>query len=202
MTTKFDIITQASLALDGNPVSSFRDNTREVEVFQPIYERVKRSELGGHLWNFNTFTEKLAREAATPTDGRWRYQYVPPTNLLRIVNVQDTNGQAVPYQFETGRIFSNYEELFAKYQRNIDESDFPSFFTDVLIARLALEAAQPLTGEAGVYNRARDKYETVRRRARSQDTKENPAPTVLNTQSTWLAAHYGGSRRYGFRNET
>lgn len=199
MATKFDIITQASISLDGNAVSSFRDDTREVEVFQPIYDRVKRSELSSYLWNFNTFTEKLAREAVTPTDGRWRYQYLPPTNLLRIVNVQDANGFPAPYQFETGRIFSNHEELFAKYQRNIDESDLPVFFIDVLVARLAFEAAQPLTGEARVVDRTFQKYNVMLRRARNVDTKENPAPTVIDRQSTWLSAHFGGSRRYGFR---
>ena len=199
MATKFDIITQASISLDGNAVSSFRDDTREVEVFQPIYDRVKRSELSGYLWNFNTFTEKLAREAVTPTDGRWRFQYTPPTNLLRIVNVQDGDGFPVPYQFETGRIFANHEELFAKYQRNIDESDLPVFFLDVLVSRLAFEAAQPLTGEARVVDRTFQKYNVMLRRARNLDTKENPAPTVIDRQSTWLSAHFGGSRRYGFR---
>lgn len=199
MATKFDIITQASIAIDGNAVSSFRDDTREVEVFQPIYEQVKRSELSGYLWNFNTFTEKLAREAATPVDGRWRYQYMPPTNLLRIVNIQDGNGFPVPYQFEQGRIYSNHEDLFAKYQRNIEETDLPAFFVDVLVARLAFEAAQPLTGEAGVVNRMFQKYNVMQRRARNLDTTENPAPTVIDRQSTWLSAHFGGSRRYGYR---
>ena len=197
--TKFDLITQASVGLDANPVSSFNDGSREVEVFQPIYDQVRQSELSGYLWNFNTFTEKLARENVTPVDGRWSYAYLPPTNILRLVNVFDSGGTQVPYQREQGRIFANADEAFAKYQRDISEADMPAFFRDVLISRLAAEASEPLVGERRVIERAWAKYDRILQRAQGQDTKENRAPRLIGDQSPWFRAHYAGRRHRGFR---
>ena len=198
--TMFDLITQASVSLDANPVSSFNVVSREVEVFEPIYDQAKESELSSYLWNFNTYTEKLARENVTPVDGRWEFAYLPPTNILHLVNVFDSGGDAIAYQYEQGRIFTNSDEAFAKFQRNISEPDMPSYFRDVLVARLAVEAAEPLVGETAVIRRALEKYERVTKRAQRQDTKENRARPLIGNQSRWLRAHYGGSRLHrGFR---
>ena len=198
--TKFDLITQASISLDSNPVSSFSDGSRGAEVFQPIYDQAKDSELSSYIWNFNTYTEKLAQENVTPVDGRWDFAYLPPSNILHLVNVFDSSGDAIAYQYEQGRIFTNSDEAFAKFQRNTSESDMPVYFRDVLIARLAAEAAESLVGETAVVRRAWEKYERVTTRAKRQDAKENRARPLIGNQSPWLRAHYGGSRLYrGFR---
>lgn len=194
MTTQFDIITQASIQLDANAVSSFSDQTREVEVFQPIYEQLKKSELGGYEWNFNTFTEPLTLEAVTPVDGRWNYQHLEPSNMMRLVSVFDSEGIAMAYIHEQQRIFTNLEDPYAKFQRNLTESNYPPYFIDLLVARLIWAAAEPLSGDAGVVNRAKVDYKDIRKFAKSMDTKQNPARPFIRNQSRYLAAFYGGTR--------
>ena len=196
--TKYDLISQASISLDANPVSSFNDGSREAEVFQPIYDQAKESELSSYLWNFNSFTEKLAQENVTPVDGRWKFAYLPPTNILHLVNVFDSAGDPIAYQYEQGRIFTNSDEAYAKFQRNISEADMPVFFRDVLVARLAAEAAEPLVGEAAVVRRALEKYERVTRQAKRQDAKENRPKPLIRNQSSLLRAHFGGARNHRF----
>ena len=194
MVTQFDIITQASIKLDANAVSSFDDVTREVEVFQPIYDQVKKSELGSYEWNFNTYIEPLTREVATPVNKAWLYQHLEPSNMMRLVTVFDEEGIAMAYLHETQRIFTNLEDPFAKFQRNLTESDYPPFFIDLLVARLVAEAAEPLSGDTGVINRAEAKYERVRKFAKAMDSKQNPSRPFIRNQSRYLAAFYGGTR--------
>lgn len=199
MATEFDLITRASIRLDANAVSSFADGTREVEVFEPLYAPAVKSELASYTWNFNTFTEKLSQEVGTPVDGAWDFIWLEPSDMLKLNDVMDDAGTSMAYIHEQGRIFTNLENAFAKYQRNIDEADFPIFFQDLIVARLMMEAAEALNGDAGVVTRAENNYPRVRRWAKRIDGQENQARPLIHTQSPWLRAQFGGSSSRRFK---
>ena len=142
----------------------------------------------------NTFIEPLTLEAVEPTNKAWQYQHLEPSNMMRLVTVFDEEGIAMAWLHETQRIFTNLEDPFAKFQRNVVESNFPPFFIDLLVARLVAEAAEPLSGDTGVINRAEKKYDKVRKFAKAQDSRQNPSRPFLRNQSRYLAAFYGGTR--------
>lgn len=200
MTTKFDICTRASLGLDRAEVQSFTDGTRESQLFGAFYEPLKKAELESYPWNFNRIVEKLSLEVGTPTDGRWQYRHLLPADLLSLQDVIDNSGHGVDYEMAKGRIFTNEKEVYAKFQRNITVvDDMPSFFQDLLVARLMNDLAEPLTGEANVIERAKANYLDFLRKARKVDTRENPTRSLIGEQSPWYGAHFG---RGGFYSTT
>ena len=192
MATKFELCTRAAIKLDANAVQSFNEQTREAEVFGNLYAGIKESELSNHHWNFNIAFVQLSREANTPTDVRWDYSYLPPANLLRYVTILDDQGNQVAYEDRSGRVFSDSATAFAKYARDIDETDFPAYFQDALVARLAAEASEALSGDNSVIERAWNEYANKRKNAARIDAQNNPPIRLLNRfNSPWTAAREG-----------
>lgn len=190
--TKFDIISRAMVGLDAEEVESFDgEESKEKKVSAILYDGIRDAELSNYQWNFNQYTTELARSLDEPAED-WTYEFAPPSDWLRTVNVTDESGHNVEYQDAGGRILSDSERVLLVYQARVSESSFPSYFVDAFVARCKAEFAEPITGEGNVIDRAWREYELKVRQARRIDAQQNPPGLLLNpANSTWLAARHG-----------
>jgi hypothetical protein len=184
----------AFLSIDAAPIQSFSGSTDEEIWAANMYEQVRKSELSSHYWNFNIAYSTLSRTVNTPTDAGWDYEFLPPNDVLRYVQMLDSNGTQIDYEDARGRVYSNSDTLIAKYQRDLSESDFPPYFIDALVARIAAEASETLSGEDRMVERMWGLYNTKHRKARRIDARNNPSrPFITDRNSTLIRNRFGGS---------
>tara|TARA_R100001443_G_C3348602_1_gene176292 strand:+ start:688 stop:1296 length:609 start_codon:yes stop_codon:yes gene_type:complete len=192
-TTKFTIATQALLKIGGNPISSFAGTDRESIVVSNMYDDTKKSLLFYTFWNFATQKTTLSALVETITDASYKYVYQLPGDYIRVKGIFDSSGvKQTDFSVEKNKIYANISPLNLEYIQLKDESDFPPFFTEVLIAKLAYEICEAVTGVGTLMDRLAQDYERKLKTAKTVDGQENP-PLSLIDEGRLLRARSGSS---------
>tara|TARA_R100001443_G_scaffold20616_1_gene32669 strand:+ start:1926 stop:2531 length:606 start_codon:yes stop_codon:yes gene_type:complete len=180
-TTKFTIATQSLLKIGGNPISSFAGNDRESIVVSNMYDDTKKSLLYYTFWNFATQKATVSALVETITDASYKYVYQLPGDYIRVKGIFDASGtKHTDYSIEKNKVYANISPLNIEYIQNKDESEFPPFFTEVLIAKLAFEICEAVTGVGTLQDRLAQDYERKLKTAKTVDGQENPPRTLLD----------------------
>lgn len=109
----------------------------------------------------------------------WTYQYLLPTDFLRLRSVYEndmTDHPATRFEIEGRRLLTHYETVSLKYIKKItDPKLFEELFRQVLILRLALTLCYPLAGTDAVRMRQelREELLQIEARARTVAMQEN-----------------------------
>lgn len=142
------LCSRALVKLGANSISSFTDeDSAESEVAGDLYPSVRDGVLSAHPWNFASGQVTLARLVATPV-ADYRHAYQLPPDFLRALsagNGADERGRGIIYRISEQRLHTDAEAVVLSYVFRPDESTFPPFFDQALIARLAAEFCIPLT---------------------------------------------------------
>ena len=174
-TTKFTIATQALLKIGGNPISSFDGNDRESIVVSNMYDDTKKSLLYYTFWNFATQKTTVSALVETITDASYKYVYQLPGDYIRVKGIFDQHGtRHTDFSVEKNKVYANISPLNLEYIQNKSETEFPPFFTEVLIAKLAYEICEAVTGVGTLQERLAQDYERKLRTAKTVDGQENP----------------------------
>lgn len=180
-TTKFTISTQALLKVGGTPITSFDGTDRQSIVCSNMYEDTKKSLLFYTFWNFATQKTELAALAETPVDKTYKFAYQLPGDYIRIKGIFNSNGQkSEDYSVEKNKIFANFTPINLEYIQEKVEADFPPYFTEVLIAKLAYEICEAVTGVGTLQDRLVRDYESKLKQARVVDGQENPPRSIID----------------------
>ncbi|WP_374381940.1 hypothetical protein [Dongia sp.] len=192
MSTQFQIISAAMLAIDGNAVQSYTDGSREAAVAEATYDTLKKTFLSSSNWNCVVGFWQLSREVAAPDNKLWSYQFLPPPEWLSYIDIVDANGRSLDYASEGGKILCNSDTVVAKYRKNLSEGDFPAWLELAFIYFLAVHWANPISGDENVLAVALGHADRTSKIAKLEDGRNNP-PFVLiqGANSPWLAAHRG-----------
>jgi hypothetical protein len=194
ISSPFDIISYATRKLGGQTVQSFLDDTEEARVSAQIYEIARDQELESYPWNFTTQTIELNRLVDPPVDPNWSFQYTLPVNLTRVLYAMDASGVPRKWRLESNRILSNEQRVLLKYQGVVPESEFPTYFANLLASRMFYELAEPLIGDAGTISRAFQEYTLMQRKARQIDAQQNLNEPLINARtSPWNRSRLTGS---------
>lgn len=183
---KFTICSAALLQLDKEPIQSFDDGRKEAEVAGTIYPIVKRTVLSRYTWTFNTTVAELSRELQVPTDGNHQYQFLLPSDYIRLIRFQDESGEPVSADIYQGRAFRDNSRLFARYQRDIDENDIPPYAISLLIVTCKVEFCEPLNGETAAYTRAETERVGKFAAAKFADCMAKGPRTFIGAQAPWI----------------
>lgn len=190
--TKFDYITRATTKLGAEKVNSFDDQTVEANVAQQLYEPTVQAEMSVGYWNCCRKTFELSRDVAAPNDPNYQYQFQLPADYLQIEKAINDAGVAVAYQIEGSKLLSNSPRVFLQYMVRIEESTWPVYLQDVIVARLTWQFAEPLNGEGATIARALNEYERARRDARRIDAQQTPPQTIINNgTAVWVQSREG-----------
>jgi hypothetical protein len=181
MATKFTIASQALLKVGGTPITTFDGTDRQSVVCSNMYDDTKKSLLYYTFWNFATQKSQLAQLSETITDASYKYVYQLPGDTIRVKGIFDNSGHtSADFSVEKNRIYTNIDPLNVEYIQEKDESDFPPFFVEVLIAKLAFEICEAVTGVGTLQDRLSKDYERKLQVAKTVDGQENPPSSIVD----------------------
>jgi len=136
---------RALLKIGASSITSFDDGTAEAEIAGNLYETVRDGLLSSHPWHFATAQATLPRLVVEPV-ADYSYAYQLPSDFLRALSAGPTGrGRGLNYRIAESRLHSDSTQLVLTYVFRPDESAYPPFFDQALIARLAAEFCIPLT---------------------------------------------------------
>lgn len=199
--TKFDICSQALTKVGADTITSFSDGTHESNVCSVMYDTIKKSLLYYTFWNFAIDKQQLNKLSETPTDKKFSSAHSLPGDVIRIKAVIDQNGLPnYTYRKEGQKIFSSLDTVILEYVQNMDETNMPSFFVEALVAKIATEINEAITGNGALTNRLANDFQQKLRASRIADGQENPPQNIVPA-GRLIEAHLMGSESDRFRHE-
>ena len=139
------LCSKALIKLGAQPIVSFYENTAEAQVALQLYEQTRDALLSSYPWRFATSQVRLNRLNNTPT-ADYTYSYQLPNDFLRALSAgTGKQGRGLNYRIVKRTLQCNAPEVILTYIYNPTEENFPPFFDQVLISRLAAEFCLPLT---------------------------------------------------------
>ncbi len=137
-----DIVNSALVKIGATPIQGFQDNCAEAIVAKDLYEQVKDTVLSMYPWSFATKRISLAKLYIQNSENGNGGQntFVLPQDSLRVLSVN-----ARTYAIEGNKLTSPNNQITISYIYKTLEGNFPAFFANVLISRLAAEFCLPLT---------------------------------------------------------
>lgn len=147
--TAIEICSTALVKLGASPIASFAEGTAESEIAARLYPITRDGLLAAYPWSFTIAQTALGAETAAPA-ADYAYSYALPADCLRVLSAGiGKAGRGLDYRVQGSKLLADAQSLTLTYQRTVPESQFPAFFTAVLIARLAAELCLPLTEGTG-----------------------------------------------------
>jgi len=138
------LCSRALLKTGCRSITSFDEGTAEAEVAGNLYESIRDALLSAHPWSFATAQVTLPRLDAEPL-ADYAYAYQLPADFLRALSAGAGRGRGLDYRIQERRLHTSSSEVVLSYIFGPAESEFPPFFDQTLIARLAAEFCIPLT---------------------------------------------------------
>ena len=177
MATEVSICTAALQLLGDAPISSLTDGTKRANLVNNIWATTRDDVLRCHPWNCLVTRVALAPLVAAPVGTQWGYQFTRPGDFLRLLAVTDADGLAQDYAFEANRILADTDTIYLHYLARKDTSEWDSNLVNVMIRRMQLELAYPITKSTSLRDALRQEYHAkgigVLAQAKSVDGQEN-----------------------------
>ncbi len=167
------LCSRALLKLGARPIAGFDDGTAEAEVAVNLFPSIRDALLSAHRWSFATAQVRLPQLEEPPVADFDR-AYQLPADFLRALSAgSGSRGRGLVYRIIDSRLHTSSGDAYLTYIFRPAETDFPPFFDQLLIARLAAEFCIPLTEST---SRAEMLYriaESEFRRARLIDAQQD-----------------------------
>ncbi len=165
---------RALIRIGAKPITGFTDATAESEIAGALYAPVRDALLSAYAWGFASGQIALTQLSTTPI-ADYDYAYGLPNDYLRALSAgSGAKGRGLNYRIARGALHTNASEVILTYIFRPDESEFPPYFDQALIARLSAEFTIPITestSRAEAHFRIADKeYKTARQIDAQQDT--------------------------------
>lgn len=166
------LCSRALLKIGAKTIASFDEGTVEAEVAANLFPSVRDGLLSAHPWSFATGQATLAKLAARPV-ADYAFAYQLPADFLRVLSAGVIGrGRGIVYRIAERKLHTDADGVVLTYIFRPDESEFPPYFNQALIARLSAEFAIPVTESTSrsesLYSRAEDEF----RRAKMIDSQQ------------------------------
>jgi hypothetical protein len=143
--SQVQITSAALIKIGAAPIQSFTDDTAEAEIANNLYTIVRDGILSSHPWSFATKQVALARLETDPI-ADYDASFQLPSDFLRALSAGvGSRGQGIDYRITADKLHANADEINLTYIYIPNESEFPPFFEQALIAKLAADFCIPLT---------------------------------------------------------
>lgn len=174
------LCSRALLRLGAATIASFDEGTAESEVAANLYPPLRDAVLSSHPWSFATAQAALPRLAAEPLADYGR-AFQLPADFLRVLSAgPGGRGHGLSYRIHENRLLCNSDEAVLTYVFRPDETGFPPFFDQMLIARLTAEFCIPITESTTraqfLFRLAEDEF----RRAKLIDGQQHTPPAITD----------------------
>lgn len=196
MATEVSIVSNASLRLGGEPISSFDEadlsgsNIERSRLASNLWPTVRRSILRAHPWNVATARVLLSPDATAPAFG-YSARFLRPIDWLRTLGVGNDTRDRIPYRTE-GRYYLANESAFPLTYifDNKDPETYDASLVEAMELGVALALAYPFTKSASMRESIAAELRESLRSARANDGMDDPAETFGD--SILLASRLSG----------
>lgn len=150
MTTAIEICTNALVRLGASPIQSFDEGSDIATACELIYNQKKKYALNVYPWRFSMKFAQLSRLTAAP-DAQWTYQFALPADRIQDgpagVFTSSSVGAAPIQAFNLvgKRLMTDEPTIYIKYQYDVDEADFPPYFTELMVGVMMVELCYLVT---------------------------------------------------------
>jgi hypothetical protein len=143
MATVIEICNSALITLGASPIQSFNDGSTNASMCDIKYPIARQSCLRIHPWNFATKRSEALSADVTKPRFRYDFAYTLPSDCLRVLRVYGVDD----YKVEGRKILTNDKNIQLKYiYDNTDSQAWDALFTDMIIAKIALELSYAIPG--------------------------------------------------------
>ncbi len=171
--TAISLCNRALVKLGATAIGGFADGTAEAETAAALYEPTRDGLLAANPWNFATNQATLPRLIDKPV-ADYDYSFQLPTDFLRALSVGGpSRGRGLEYRISRQTIQASSEAVVLTYVFRPPEEEFPIFFAQSLVARLAAEFCLPLTENASRAAFLNQLADQEFRRARQTDGQQD-----------------------------
>jgi len=130
--------------------------------------------LSAYGWSFATTQNALTQLAQAP-EADYAYAFGLPNDFLRALSAgSNSKSRGVNFRIVSGALHTNVSAVTLNYIALVDESTFPPYFAQALVARLAAEFCIPVTENTSraetLYRLAEREYEQARQIDAQQDS--------------------------------
>lgn len=165
---------RALIRIGAAPITSFADGTAESEIAGALFGPVRDALLSAYAWSFATGQVELS-QLGTPPLADFDHGYQLPTDFLRALSAgTGVKGRGLNYRIARGALHANADQVILTYVFRPEEQEFPPYFDQALIARLAAEFTIPVTESTSraeaLFRLAEQEYERARQIDAQQDT--------------------------------
>tara|TARA_R110000824_G_scaffold20858_3_gene78198 strand:- start:27 stop:602 length:576 start_codon:yes stop_codon:yes gene_type:complete len=187
-----DAVSICNLALQqvgAKAISALTEDSTAGRACNRVYEQARDSELRAHPWSFARSRVQVAADSTDPAFG-YAKRYALPTDCLRVLPTNGTNATQDQGDFQIEDRFvltdttSPIDLVYLK--RVTDENTFDVLFTELLVARIAMDISEKVTQSNSKKDAAERHYRTVQREARRVNAFERPPQTL--PVDTWVNA--------------
>lgn len=166
------LCSRALVKIGASAIADFDDGTAEAAVAAALYDTARDALLSAHVWNFAVRLARLPRLADAPV-ADYAHAFQLPADHLRAVSAGTGRGRGLNYQIRERALCADATDVTLTYVARVGEADFPAFFVQALLARLAAEFCLPLTENASRADVLQKLAESEFRRARMIDGQQD-----------------------------
>jgi len=168
------LCSRALIRIGALPITSFEDGTAESEIAGAMFTPVRDALLSAYAWSFASGQAELTQLDTAPI-ADYTYAYQLPNDFLRALSAgTGTRGRGLNYRIARGALHTNASAVVLTYVFRPEEEEFPPYFDQALIAKLAAEFTIPITESTSraeaMFNLAEREFERARQIDAQQDT--------------------------------
>lgn len=183
MASEITIINEALTKLGEQAILTRTEDSRPARTANRTFDSIRDTMLRQHPWNFAIKRTTIAANSTAP-DWGYAVSYNLPPDFLRLLSIN--NPSELPYCIEGTKILTDISgTLSIRYVSRITDIDSMTFaFREALVARLAMEWAEPLSGTTTLWQQMAEMYKDKLRVAKVDDAQENWPEKIIS--STWI----------------
>ncbi|MGH1398524.1 MAG: hypothetical protein ACRBCT_04845 [Alphaproteobacteria bacterium] len=168
------LCSRALIRIGASPITSFTDGSAQSEIAGALYEPVRDALLSAYRWSFATGQVALTK-LETPPVADYANAFALPNDFLVAISAgSGARGRGLNYRISRGALHCNADSVVLTYIFRPDESEFPPYFDQALIAKLSAEFTIPVTESTSRaethYDLAEKEFKSARQTDAQQDT--------------------------------
>lgn len=168
------LCSHALMKIGAQPIQSFYDDSVEASLTRSLFTPLRDAVLSSYAWRFATAQISLPRLADVPL-AEYPFAYQLPADCVRVLSVGSNHAtRGVTYRRIGNTLHCSADHVLIDYIYASEHMDFPPYFEQALIARLAAEFCLPLTENTSraeaLYRIAENEFDRAKRIDAQQDT--------------------------------
>lgn len=139
------LASRALIRIGAAPITSFTDGSAEAEIANALFEPTNNALLSSYAWSFATAQANLTQLTSEPI-ADYQYAFQLPNDFLRALSAgTGSRGRGLNYRIYKNELHTNSSIVLLTYIFRPAEENFPPYFDQAVIARLAADFTIPVT---------------------------------------------------------